>query len=137
MNKKINYWIIKSEPKKYSWDEFLMEGNAIWDGVRNYKARNNLKAMKLKDLAFFYHSNQGLEIKGLAKVSKEFYQDPTTTDARWVAVNFKPVKEFSIPITLKQLKNTQGLENLELIKISRLSVSSVNYNEYKIIMSLL
>lgn len=137
MNKKINYWIIKSEPKKYSWDEFLMEGNAIWDGVRNYKARNNLKAMKLKDLAFFYHSNQGLEIKGLAKVSKEFYQDPTTTDARWVAVNFKPVKEFSIPITLKQLKNTQGLENLELIKISRLSVSSVTYNEYKIIMSLL
>src|SRR5690606_27785941 len=90
----MNYWLVKSEPFKYSWDHFVAEKTAIWDGVRNYAARNNLQAMKVGDLVLFYHSNEGKEVVGMAKVSKEFYQDPTTDDPRWVVVELVPVEKF-------------------------------------------
>ncbi|MCU0375484.1 MAG: EVE domain-containing protein, partial [Chitinophagaceae bacterium] len=96
----MNYWLVKSEPFKYSWQQFVHDKQTFWDGVRNYQARNNLKAMKKGDLAFFYHSNEGLEIVGIAKVVKEHYQDPTTDDTNWVVVDLKPVKAFKKPVSL-------------------------------------
>ncbi|RYZ27021.1 MAG: EVE domain-containing protein, partial [Chitinophagaceae bacterium] len=87
------YWLVKSEPFKYSWYQFVKDGQTFWDGVRNYAARNNLKAMKKGDQVFFYHSNEGLEIVGIAKVVKEAYQDPTTDEEAWVVVDLKPVKK--------------------------------------------
>ncbi len=132
----MNYWLIKSEPFKYSWDQFVKEGISVWDGVRNYQARNNLKTMKVGDWAFFYHSNEGLEIVGIAEVVKEFYQDPTTEDERWVVVEFKPVQKLNKTVTLKQMKSDSRLENLALIKQSRLSVTPVSKSEFDIILSL-
>ena len=132
----MNYWLIKSEPFKYSWDHFVKEGKSLWDGVRNYQARNNLKAMKVGDWAFFYHSNEGLEVVGIAEVIKEFYQDPTTEDERWVVVEFKPVQKLNKTVTLKQMKADNRLENLALIKQSRLSVTPVAKSEFDIILSL-
>jgi predicted RNA-binding protein with PUA-like domain len=98
------YWLIKSEPFKYSWDQFEKDGETFWDGVRNYAARNNLRAMKKDDLVFYYHSNDGLEIVGIAKVSKEAYQDPSTEEPAWLAVNFKPFKKLKNPVSLEQIK---------------------------------
>ncbi len=132
----MNYWLIKSEPFKYSWEHFVKEGKSVWDGVRNYQARNNLKAMKLGDWAFFYHSNEGLEVVGIAEVVKEFYQDPTTEDERWVVVEFKPIQKLTNTVTLKQMKADPRLENLALIKQSRLSVTPVTKPEFDIILSL-
>ena len=98
----MNYWLIKSEPEKYSWEKFNKDGRTFWDGVRNYAARNNMRAMKEGDLAFFYHSNEGKEIVGIAKVVKEAYQDPTTDDTNWVVVEFSPVEALKNPVTLAQ-----------------------------------
>src|SRR5689334_20320226 len=98
------YWLVKSEPFKYSWDQFVKDGHTFWDGVRNYAARNNLKGMKKGDEVFFYHSNEGLEIVGIAKVAKESYQDPTTEDEAWVVVDLKPYKKLKKPVTLQQMK---------------------------------
>jgi len=132
----MNYWLIKSEPFKYSWDELLADKWTYWDGVRNYAARLNLRAMKTGDLCLFYHSNKGLEIVGVAKVIKEAYQDPTTDDDRWVAVDVEPVETLKRAITLKEIKSTEALQAMELVKISRLSVSKVRPAEYKLIMKL-
>ncbi|MFM6949059.1 MAG: EVE domain-containing protein [Aquirufa sp.] len=132
----MNYWLVKSEPFKYSWDDFVKEGKSVWDGVRNYQARNNMKAMKKGDWVFFYHSNEGMEVVGLAEVSKEFYQDPTTEDDRWVVVELIPLKKFNTTVTLKQMKADDRLSNLALIKQSRLSVTPVNKPEFDIILSL-
>lgn len=132
----MNYWLIKSEPFKYSWDDFVKEGKSVWDGVRNYQARNNLKAMKLGDWALFYHSNEGMEVVGIAEVVKEFYQDPTTDDERWVVVEFKPVQKLEKTVSLKQMKADKRLESLALIKQSRLSVTPVLKSEFDIILSL-
>ncbi len=126
----MNYWLIKSEPFKYSWDQFKRDKIATWDGVRNYAARNNLKAMKKGDLAFFYHSNEGLCIVGIAKVVKEFYQDPTTEETAWVAVNFAPFKKLKKEVTLAQIKKDISLQDMQLIKLSRLSVSHVKPEEF-------
>src|SRR5215212_5346339 len=109
------HWLIKSEPNKYSWDQFVKDGQTFWDGVRNYAARNHLKAMKKGDEVFFYHSNEGLEIVGIAKVSKEAYQDPTTDEEAWVAVDFKPVKKLKKPVSLEQIKKEKALKNMALI----------------------
>src|SRR6478672_12378124 len=98
------YWLIKSEPFKYSWEQFVKDKQTFWDGVRNYTARNNLKAMKKGDEVFFYHSNEGLEIVGIAKVVKEAYQDPTTDEEAWVVVDLKPVKKLKKPVGLQQIK---------------------------------
>lgn len=132
----MNYWLVKSEPFKYSWDDFVKEGKSIWDGVRNYQARNNLKAMKKGDWVFFYHSNEGVEVVGLAEISKEFYQDPTTEDDRWVVVELKPIKKFAKSVTLKSMKSDERLSNLALIKQSRLSVTPILKAEFDIILSL-
>ncbi|GGH67704.1 putative RNA-binding protein with PUA-like domain [Filimonas zeae] len=128
-----SYWLVKSEPFKYSWDQFVKDGQTFWDGVRNYQARNNLRAMKKGDLVFWYHSNEGLEIVGIAKVVKEAYQDPTTEDTNWVVVDLKPVKKLPKPVTLAQMKADIRLEKLGLIKQGRLSVSPVSVEEWGVI----
>ena len=130
------YWLIKSEPFKYSWDQFVKDGKTIWDGVRNYTARIHLKDMKKGDEAFFYHSNEGMEIVGIAKVEKEFYPDPTTSDDRWVAVDFKPGKKLKNPVSLAKMKTDKRLLNMPLIRIGRLSVSPVSDEEWNIIMKM-
>lgn len=132
----MNYWLVKSEPFKYSWEQLIKDGQTFWDGVRNYQARNNLKAMKKGDKVFFYHSNEGLEIVGIAKVIKEAYPDPTTPDDRWVAVDIKPIKPFKKPVTLQEMKNDERLQELSLIRQSRLSVCPIKPEEYKIILQL-
>ena len=132
----MNYWLIKSEPFKYSWDQFVKDGKTFWDGVRNYAARNNLKAMKKGDEVLWYHSNEGLEIVGIAKVAKEFYQDPTTDDANWVVVDLKPYKKIKKPVTLETVKADKRLAEMALVRLGRLSVQPVTDEEYKIIMEL-
>lgn len=126
----MNYWLVKSEPFKYDWDKFLADKETFWDGVRNYQARNNLKGMKVGDLVLYYHSNEGKEVVGIAKVSKEFYQDPTTDDLKWVVVNLVPVQTLNKPVTLKQIKDEPLLANMELVKQGRLSVTQVSQNEF-------
>jgi len=130
------YWLIKSEPFKYSWDQFVADGSTFWDGVRNYAARNNLRSMKKGDLAFFYHSNEGLEIVGIAKVVKESYQDPTTEETAWLVVDFKPHKKLKNPVTLAEIKATPSLSNMALIRLGRLSVQPVLDEEWEIIMAI-
>lgn len=132
----MNYWLIKSEPENYSWQQFLKDKKTSWDGVRNYAARNNLRSMAKGDLAFFYHSNKGLEIVGIAQVSKEHYQDPTTSETAWLSVEFKPVKSLAKPVTLTQIKATPALSELQLVKLSRLSVSAVTKTEFDLIMKM-
>jgi predicted RNA-binding protein with PUA-like domain len=130
------HWLIKSEPVKYSWDKFVEDKQTFWDGVRNYQARNNLKAMKKGEEVFFYHSNEGLEIVGIAKVVKEAYQDPTTEDPNWVVVDFKPVKKLKKPVTLATIKADPRLEKIALIRLSRLSVCPITDEEWNIILEL-
>jgi len=132
----MNYWLIKSEPVKYSWEQFEKDGQTFWDGVRNYAARNNLRAMKKGDLAFWYHSNEGMEIVGIAKVVKEAYQDPTTDDPAWLVVDFKPYKKLKHPVSLAQIKADKRLANMDLVRLSRLSVGSVKADEWKIVMEM-
>ena len=129
-------WLVKSEPFKYSWEQFVKDKKTFWDGVRNYQARNNMQAMKIGDEVLFYHSNEGKEIVGIAKVSKEAYQDPTTTDERWVCVDLKPVKKLKNPVTLAQLKAEKKLANLALVKQGRLSVSPVSEEEWNTILEM-
>ena len=126
----MNYWLIKSEPFKYSWDQFTKDKKTGWDGVRNYAARNNLKAMKKGDLALFYHSNEGLCIVGIAKVVKEHYQDPTTEETARVSVDFAPFKALKKPVTLADIKADKFLQNMQLVKLSRLSVGIVTQEEF-------
>src|SRR5215208_1697521 len=126
------YWLIKSEPFKYSWDQFVKDKQTFWDGVRNYAARNNLKTMKKGDEVFFYHSNEGLEIVGIARVAKEAYQDPTTNEDAWVAVDLKPHKKLKKPVSLDTMKKDKRLKDMALIRIGRLSVQPVTDQEWKI-----
>jgi predicted RNA-binding protein with PUA-like domain len=126
----MNYWLIKSEPFKYSWDQFVKDKKTFWDGVRNYAARNNLKAMKKGDLLFFYHSNEGLDIVGIAKVVKEHYQDPTTDETAWVVVDVAPHKALKKSVSLAQIKADPLLKHMQLVRLSRLSVSAVTEDEF-------
>ena len=130
------YWLAKSEPSTYSWDQLVKDKQTVWDGVRNYAARINLRAMKKGDEVLFYHSNEGTEIVGIAKVAKEAYQDPTTTDEAWVAVDLKPHKKLKNPVTLAQVKADKRLTNMALVRLGRLSVQPVTDEEWKIIMEL-
>lgn len=132
----MNYWLIKSEPFKYSFDQFMVDKKTFWDGVRNYQARNNLREMKKGDLLLFYHSNEGKEVVGIAKIVKEAYQDPTTDDANWVVVDVAPVKKLKKPVTLEMVKKDKRLANMALIKLMRLSVQPVKKEEFDIIMEL-
>ena len=126
----MNYWIIKSEPFKYSWDQFKKDKKTCWDGIRNYQARNNLKAMKKGDLLLFYHSNEGMCIVGIAKVLKEFYQDPTTNDQNWVSVDVAPFKSLKKPVSLAQIKADEYLKDMQLVKLQRLSVGIIKPQEF-------
>jgi len=130
------HWLIKSEPSTYSWEKLEKEKQTFWDGVRNYAARNNLKGMKKGDEVFFYHSNEGTEIVGIAKVAKEFYQDPTTDDANWVVVDFKPVRKLKKPVTLAQIKADKRLANMDLVRLGRLSVQTVKDDEWDIVLEM-
>ena len=132
----MNYWLIKSEPFKYSWEQFVKDKVTHWDGVRNYAARNNLRSMKKGDLAFFYHSNEGLCIVGLAKVVKEAYQDPSTTETAWLAVDFSPHKALKRPVTLEEMKSAERLKKMDLIRLSRLSVGAVTKEEFDFIIKM-
>jgi predicted RNA-binding protein with PUA-like domain len=130
------YWLAKSEPSTYSWDQLVKDKQTVWDGVRNYAARINLRAMKKGDEVLFYHSNEGTEIVGIAKVAKEAYRDPTTTDEAWVAVDLKPHKKLKTPVTLAQVKADKRLANMALVRLGRLSVQPVTDEEWKIVMEL-
>ena len=126
----MNHWLVKSEPVKYSWEKFNQEGRTFWDGVRNYQARNNLKLMKKGDLVMWYHSNEGKEIVGIARIVKEFYQDPTTEDPNWVVVDLEPVESLKRPITLEQIKADERLKDIGLVRQGRLSVMSLKREEF-------
>ena len=130
------YWLVKSEPFKYSWDNFVKDKQTFWDGVRNYSARIHLNAMKKGDEVLFYHSNEGVEIVGIAKVLKEAYQDPTTKDKAWVAVDLKPVRKLKKPVTLTQVKADSRLGKMALVRLGRLSVQPVTDDEWKIVMEM-
>lgn len=130
------HWLIKSEPFKYSWDQFVKDKQTFWDGVRNYAARNNLRDMKKGDEVFFYHSNEGLEIVGIAKVVKEAYQDPTTDEEAWVVVDFKPIRKLKKPVTLAQMKTDKRLANMDLLRLGRLSVGKVTDAEWEVVLEL-
>jgi predicted RNA-binding protein with PUA-like domain len=132
----MNYWLVKSEPEKYSWERLNKEGRTFWDGVRNYQARNNLREMKEGDLVLFYHSQEGKEVVGIAKVVKESYQDPTTTDPNWVVVDIAPVEALKKPVTLEQIKADEKLQNIHLVRQGRLSVMGLKREEFDHIVAL-
>lgn len=130
------HWLLKSEPFKYSWDDLVAEKEGTWDGVRNYRARNNLAAMEVGDQAFFYHSREGLEIVGICEVSVAGIMDPTDPEQKWNAVKVKPVRLLNRPVTLKQIKAEPRLAEIELIKLSRLSVAELLPAEWAVILEL-
>ena len=132
----MNYWLVKSEPSVYSWDNFVKEGHTCWSGIRNYAARLHLRNMKKGDEVFFYHSNEGTNIVGIAKVVKEHYQDPTTDDDRWVAIHLKPVRKLKTPVALDAIKKDKRLAAMALVRIGRLSTQHVTEKEWKVVMEL-
>ncbi len=132
----MNYWLVKSEPGAYSWQQFEKDGKTYWDGVRNYQARNNLKAMNEGDLVLFYHSVNEKQVVGIARVVKEHYQDPTTDDNRWVVVDLVPEKAFKNPVSLSQIKADARLENIALVRQARLSVMPLKAEELDTIVEL-
>ena len=132
----MNYWLIKSEPNTYAWEDFVKLGRDHWDGVRNFKARNNIKQMKVGDLCLFYHSVNEKAIVGIAEVVKEYYKDPTTEDHRWYVMDIIPVEKLKRPVTLSEIKRDERLSEMQLVKYSRLSVQSVKKEEFDIIMEL-
>lgn len=130
------YWLIKSEPSTYSWDQLVKDKQTFWDGVRNYAARIHLKAMKKGDELFFYHSNEGVEIVGIAKVAKEHYPDPTADDDTWVAIDVKPVRKLKSPVSLVQIKADKRLADMALVRLGRLSVQPVTEKEWQIVLEM-
>ncbi len=130
------YWLVKSEPSSYSWDDLVKEKQTVWSGVRNYAARLHMRNMKKGDDVLFYHSNEGTDIVGIAKVARESYQDPTTDDDRWVAVDLKPHKQLKKPVDLATIKKDKRLSEMALVRIGRLSVQPVTDKEWKTIMEL-
>ena len=132
----MNYWLVKSEPDVYGYDQLVAEGRGRWDGVRNYQARNNLRAMKEGDLCFFYHSNIGLEIVGITRVAKEYYPDPTATSGDWSCIELEPVKLLARPVTLVEIKANPDLQQLLLVRNGRLSVMPVTSAEFSTILQL-
>ena len=132
----MKHWLVKSEPFKYSWEQFVKDKRTFWDGVRNYQARNSLKAMKKGDLVMWYHSNEGKEVVGIAKVVKEFYQDPTTDDPNWVVVDLVPFKKLKKAVSLEQIKNDKRLSEIGLIRQGRLSVMPLKQTEFDTLLAL-
>jgi predicted RNA-binding protein with PUA-like domain len=132
----MSYWLVKSEPSTYSWEQLEKDKQTTWDGVRNYAARNHLKSMKKGDEVLFYHSNEGLDIVGIAKVAKEAYQDPTTDETAWVVVDLKPYKKLKKSVPLDTIKKEKRLKDMALVRIGRLSVQPVTEKEWSVIMEL-
>ena len=130
----MNYWMVKQEPEKYSFDDLLKDGATVWDGVRNYQARNNLREMRVGDQVLFYHSVSEKAVVGLAQVSRQSFTDPT--DEKWLAVEIKPVEKFAKAVTLDEIKAVKGLENIALIKQSRLSVMPLTETEFETILKI-
>jgi predicted RNA-binding protein with PUA-like domain len=131
-----NYWLVKSEPESYSWSDFVKEGKAAWTGVRNYAARNNLRAMKQGDSVFFYHSVSEKQIVGIARVQKESYPDPTAKEGNWSCVDLVPVKDLKSPVTLETIKSDRILKEIPLVRQSRLSVTPLNEIQFKRLLEL-
>ena len=127
------HWLLKSEPFKYSWDQLVADGRTHWNGVRNFQASNNLKAMRIGEHGFFYHSNEGLEIVGIAEIVKEYYPDPSDAAGRFGMVDIKPVRPVVKPVTLQQIKAEPKLANFALVRQSRLSVVPVGDPEWDLI----
>ena len=130
------HWLTKSEPFKYSWADLVKDGSTYWDGVRNAQARNNLAAMSRGDYVLYYHSNEGKEVVGVAKVTREAYQDPTTDDERWVVVDLAPVQALKQPVTLVDIKADAKLAEIALVKQSRLSVMPIDKRSFDHIVKL-
>ena len=132
----MKYWLLKSEPDAWSWDNQVKEGASMWDGVRNYQARNNLKEMKKNDLCFFYHSVTERSIVGIVKVVKEYYPDPTDKTGRFVVVDVKAINKLKNPVSLNHIKENGKLKDIALIKQSRLSVMPLKKTEWEIIIKM-
>jgi len=132
----MNYWLIKSEPYVFSYEQLQADGKAVWDGVRNYQARNNLRAMAIGDLALFYHSNEGLAVVGIAEVVVEAYPDPTATSGDWSVVEVVPFRALRKPVPLSLIKATPALQDLGLVKNPRLSVMPVSSEAFSVILAL-
>ena len=132
----MKYWLLKSEPDSWSWDNQVKEGASMWDGVRNYQARNNLKEMKKNDVCFFYHSVTERSIVGIVKVVKEYYPDPTDKTGRFVVVDVKAIKKLKNPVSLDQIKESSKLKDIALVKQSRLSVMPLKKTEWDIIIKM-
>jgi len=129
-------WLMKSEPDVYGWNDLVAEGEGTWDGVRNHLAARNLRTMAVGDLAFFYHSNIGKEIVGIARISASGLTDPTDPDGKWAAVKVMPVAKLKSPVTLATIKATEALAAMELLRLSRLSVSAVRAEEWALILEM-
>ena len=132
----MNYWLVKSDPESYGWNELVKDKKTEWTGVRNYAARIHLKGMKKGDEVLFYHSNEGMDVVGITKVSKEFFQDPTTEDTAWVAVELTALKPLKKSVTLAEMKTKKELSNIGLIKIGRLSVMPLTKTEFDFIVKM-
>lgn len=135
-NPDLRYWLVKSEPSKYSWDDLVKDGWTYWDGVRNYESRNNIRAMAVGDQLLFYHSNEDRAVVGIAEVIREHYQDPTTDDERWSVVDIKPLQPLSSAVTLAEIKRVPRLSNMQLVTRGRLSVSPVSADEFGVIVAM-
>ena len=131
-----SYWLLKSEPDAYGWDDLVAQGEGTWDGVRNHRAANNLRAMKVGDEAFFYHSNIGKQIVGIARISEAGLTDPSDQEGKWAAVKLTPVTKLARPVTLKEMKADPALAEMQVVKLSRLSVAEVTPEEWKHVLSL-
>lgn len=127
----MNYWLVKSEPGEYSFDDLLKDGSTVWSGVRNYAARNNLRAMKAGELVLFYHSVDDKEVVGICKVAKEFYPDPTATEGDWSVVDVEPVKKLNKPVHLADIKASAELKDIALVRIGRLSVMPLEKTQFE------
>lgn len=132
----MNYWLVKTEPEKYAWSDLQRDKQTTWDGVRNFQARNNLQKMQVNDLVLYYHSVSEKSIVGVAKVSREAFQDPTTEETQWVAVTLVPEQAFTKPVTLDQIKKEERLQNIALLRQSRLSVMPLTPEEFDILLQM-
>jgi predicted RNA-binding protein with PUA-like domain len=132
----MNYWLVKTEPEKYAWSDLQRDKQTTWDGVRNFQARNNLQKMQVNDLVLYYHSVSEKSIVGVAKVSQEAFQDPTTQETQWVAVTLVPEQAFSKPVTLDQIKKEERLQNIALLRQSRLSVMPLTPEEFDLLLQM-
>ncbi len=132
----MHYWLVKSEPESYSWADLVKDGKTMWDGVRNYQARNNMQQMQPGDMVLFYHSVSEKAIVGIAKVAKAAYPDPTADDGKWVVVDLIPFRDFKEPVTLEQIKKDSRLQDIALLRQSRLSVMPLKSEEFDVLLAL-